>query len=79
MVALALAGDHYLSKNCTKRLLLPTEEFSIRSSLQSMVESVVAIDEDEEIVADNEIFSAPSLGRPTFRGGHVSLSSDRQR
>ena len=44
-----------------------------------MVESVVAIDEDEEIVADNEIFSAPSLGRPTFRGGHVSLSSDRQR
>ena len=58
---------------------MPTEEFPIRSSLQSMVESVVAIDEDEEIVADNEISSDPSLGRATFRGGHVSLSSDRQR
>ena len=39
-----------------------------------MVESAAAIDGDEEIVADNEISSAPSLGRPTFRGGHVSLS-----
>ena len=33
-----------------RRLLLPTEEFPIKSSLQLMIEFVAAIDEDEEMV-----------------------------
>lgn len=46
-----------------RRLLLPTEEFPIRSSLQLMIEFVAAIDEDEEMVVHEQIPSAPSLAR----------------
>ena len=52
-MVLALVGD-FLSKNCARRLLLPTEVFPIMGSLQSMVEIMAAIDEDEEVVTENE-------------------------
>ena len=48
-----------------RRLLLPTEEFPIRSSLQLMIEFVEAIEEDEggeEMVVREQTPSAPSLG-----------------
>jgi hypothetical protein len=38
-----------------RRLLLPTEEFPIRSSLQLMIEFAAAIGEDEEMVVREQI------------------------
>jgi len=57
-----------------RRLLLPTEEFPISSSLQLMIEFVVAIGEGKEMVVHEQTPSAPSLERPlgSVRGGHVS-------
>ena len=40
---------------------MPTEELPIRSSLQLVAESEVAIDEDEETVAYNRASSAPTV------------------
>jgi len=37
-----------------RRLLLPTEEFPIKSSLQLMIEFVVAIGEGEEMVVHKQ-------------------------
>ena len=72
-VVAALSGNHCLSVNCRRRLLLPTEVFPIRRSLQSTTDSAAAIDEDEGSVADNLISPAPSLERPAVRCGHVRV------
>jgi hypothetical protein len=65
IVALASSsGNHCSSENRIRRLLLPTEEFPIRSSLQLMIEFVVAIGEGEEMVVYEQIPSAPFLERP---------------
>ena len=51
IVALASSsGNHCSSENRMRRLLLPTEEFPISSSLQLMIGFVAAIGEGEEIV-----------------------------
>ena len=44
-----------------RRLLLPTEEFPIKSSLQLIIEFAAAIGEGEEMAVREWISSAPSL------------------
>ena len=62
-----------------RRLLLPTEEFPIRSSLQLTIEFVAAIGEDEEKVVCKyvDILGSVPLGVWWVRGGHVSVSFDQ--
>jgi hypothetical protein len=55
-----------------RRLLLPTEEFPIKSSLQLTIEFVAAIGEGEGMVVS---IRADTLGSSPIwvRGGHVSI------